>query len=211
MKTLLVHGARQQESAKQELATSLQSGAKKSVLSRYLGYGAVDVERVLACTEQRATVLGCADIKADEVHEYDFPLPPSLAKQRLWRCLVVTLAWFSPINPDHRNLREAKLHFEPGGPNWSEMPLKLDRIDSDFYQVRRGTVQHEVFEGTEAISAFQDGEMLRIRVACKKDATENLDVSIPYGLAVTLEVKEDIPIYQEVQSRIQLPVAVRVV
>lgn len=211
MKTLLVHGARQQESAKQAWAASLQSGAKKSDLSRYLGYGAVDVERVLACTEQRATVLGCGEIKADEVHEYDFPLPPSLAAQRLWRCLVVTLAWFSPINPDHRNLREAKMHFEPGGLKWSDMPLKLDRIDSDFNQVRRGTVQHEVFEGTKAISAFQDGEILRIRVACKKDATENLDVSIPYGLAVTLEVKEDIPIYQEVKSRIQLPVAVRVV
>ena len=208
MKTLLVHGARQQESAKQEWAASLQSGAKKSVLSRYLGYGAVDVERVLACTEQRATVLGCGEIKADEVHEYDFPLPPSLAEQRLWRCLVVTLAWFSPINPDHRNLREAKLHFEPGGLKWSDMPLKLDRIDGDFNQVRRGTVQHEVFEGSQDISAYQDGDVLKIRVACKKDATESLDVSIPYGLAVTLEVREDIPIYQEVKTRIKLPVAV---
>jgi hypothetical protein len=168
----------------------------------------VDVERVLACTDQRATVLGCGEIKENQIHEYDFPLPPTLSSKRLWRCLIVTLAWFTPINPGHRNLREAKLELTPGASNWTNMPLKLDRVDGDHNQVQRGTVQHEVLEGNKSISAFQDGDVIKIRVVCKKDATARLDDIIPYGLAVTLEVKEDIPIYQEIQTRIrpQVPI-----
>lgn len=58
------------------------------------------------------------------------------------------------------------------------------------------------------IQAFEDGETLRIRVTCKKDATARLDAVIPYGLAVTLEAKEDIPIYQQVRARIKQPVRI---
>lgn len=77
-------------------------------------------------------------------------------------------------------------------------------------QVLRGTVQHEVLEGVNIVSAYQDGEMLRIRVTCKKDATVRLDEVIPYGLAVTLEVKEDIeiPIYQQIRAKLKPQIAV---
>ncbi|HNO61541.1 MAG TPA: hypothetical protein PKH44_12965, partial [Plasticicumulans sp.] len=89
------------------------------------------------------------------------------------------------------------------GGSWSSQVLRLERQDGDHNQVERGTVQHEVLEGRNQIQAFEDGENLRIRVICKKDATARLDVVIPYGLAVTLEAKEDIPIYQQVRSRIK--------
>ena len=214
MKTLLVHGARQPENVKESLTDALKSAQNsrkiKEVISRYVGYGAVDIDRVLACTEQRATVLGCGEIHENEVHEYAFPLPIGLSKQKTWRRLVITLAWFTPINPDHRNLREAKLELESGGANWKNTSLKLERRDGDHNQVLRGTVQHEVLEASNSIAAYEDGEILRIRVACKKDATNKLDEIIPYGLAVTLEVKEDIgiPIYQQIKSRIKPQVLV---
>lgn len=214
MKVLLVHGARQPENVKQQLDAALKNGSNsrtfKQVVSRYVGYGATDIERVLVCTEQRATVLGCGEIRENEVHEYAFPLPIGLSTQKLWRRLVVTLAWFSPINPDHRNLREAKLSLEPGGANWGNVPLKLNRQDGDHNQVLRGTIQHEVLEGVNTISAYQDGEVVRLRVVCKKDSTARLDDLIPYGLAVTLEVKEDvdIPIYQQIRARIKPQIVV---
>jgi len=49
-----------------------------------------------------------------------------------------------------------------------------------------------------------------LHVTCKADATERLDQSIPYGLAVTLEVAEgiNIPIYEQVQARIRQQVTV---
>lgn len=214
IKTLLIHGARQPETAKDQLVKALKNESNsrqfKEVVARYIGYGAPDVDRVLTCTDQRATILGFGEIAENEVHEYEFPLPPALSAQKLWRRLIVTLAWLSPINPDHRDLREAKLEMEPGGSTWDNIPLKLKRQDSDHNQVLRGTVQHEVLDGKNLIAAYQDGETLRLRVVCKKDATARLDEMIPYGLAVTLEVKEDvqIPIYQQVRARIRPQVVV---
>ncbi|MNZ98620.1 hypothetical protein D3C78_1179110 [compost metagenome] len=207
MKALLVHGAKQDDDAKQYIEQALKDSGNsrqfKQVIARYLGYGAVDIERVLTCTAQRATVLGCGEIRENEVHEYAFPIPPGFSAQKVWRRLVVTLAWLTPINSDHRNLREAKLTLGPGGGNWSNQILQLDRQDSDHHQVERGTVQHEVLEGKSQIQAFEDGENLRVRVTCKKDATASLDAVVPYGLAVTLEAKEDILIYQQVRNRIK--------
>lgn len=210
IKTLLVHGAKRGDQAKDALDRSLKTASNsrrfKEVISRYLGYGSVDIDRVLACTEQRGTVLGCGEIEENEIHEYRFPLPPDLSDQQVWRRMVVTMAWFSPINSSHRNLRQAKLSFKP--PNIS--PLDIGRVDADHNQVLRGTVQHEVLEGDSQISAYQDGDHILLHVTCKADATARLDEIIPYGLAVTLEVEEgvDIPIYDQIRDRIQLKLPV---
>ena len=213
MKALLVHGAKQDDMGKKHLERALKNASNsrhfKKVVARYIGYGVVDIERVLTCTEQRATVLGCDEIRENEVHEYAFPIPIGFSAQKIWRRLVVTLAWLTPINPGHRNLREAKLVLEPGGSNWSNQILRLERQDGDHNQIERGTVQHEVLEGNNQIQAFEDGANLRIRVVCKKDATAHLDAVIPYGLAVTLEAKADIPIYQNVRARIKPVVRVK--
>ena len=126
--------------------------------------------------------------------------------------MVVTLAWFSAVNPAHRNFREAKLEMSPAN-NWGTLPLKLTRQDGDHNQVLRGTVQHEVLEGTDQIAAFQDGDSILLHIACKKDATARLDDAIPYGLAVTMEVAEgiQIPIYEQLRTRLQPQVAVSAV
>ena len=213
IKALLVHGAKQDDAACKAITDALKTPENshkiKELMARYLGYGAVEIERVLACTEQRATVLGCDEIRENEVHEYRLPLPPSLSGIQVWRRMVVTLAWFSPVNPSHRNFREAKLEVSPAN-KWGQLPLKLERQDGDHHQVLRGTVQHEVLEGTEQITAYQDGDSILLRIACKKDATASLDDAIPYGLAVTLEVAQDtqIPIYQQLRVKLKPQVAV---
>ena len=213
IKALLVHGAKQDNEACKAITAALKTPENshkiKEVMARYLGYGSVEIERVLACTEQRATVLGCGEIHENEVHEYRLPLPPDLSSCQVWRKMVVTLAWFSPVNPDHRNFREAKLELSPVK-GWGDLPLRLARQDADYNQVLRGTVQHEVVEGTKQIAAYQDGESIFLQIACKKDATARLDVAIPYGLAVTLEVAEglQIPIYEQLRTRLQSKVAV---
>ncbi|MCX5810397.1 MAG: S8 family peptidase [Proteobacteria bacterium] len=212
IKTLLVHGAQhddQAEGALESLKTQKNSRRFKEVMARYIGYGAVNIERVLACTEQRGTIIGCGEIKENQVHEYRFPLPLGLSSSQEWRRMVVTLAWFSPINSAHRNLREAKLELQPAG-KWDETELKLSRQEADHNQVLRGTVQHEILEGEGQISAYREDGHILLRVTCKADATEKLDDAIPYGLAVTLEVAEGIPIpiYQQIRARIKPQVAV---
>lgn len=213
IKALLVHGAKRDDDACKAITAALKtqdnSRQFKEVMARYLGYGAVQIERVLACTEQRGTVLGCGEIRENEIHEYRLPLPPGLSGIHVWRRMVVTLAWFSAVNPGHRNFREAKLEMSPAN-NWGTLPLKLARQDGDHNQVLRGTVQHEVLEGTNQIAAFQDGDSISLHIACKKDATARLDDAIPYGLAVTLEVAEgiQIPIYEQLRTQLQPQVAV---
>jgi len=122
---------------------------------------------------------------------------------------VITLAWFSPINSAHRNLREAKLDLQPAG-KWGETELGLSRQEADHNQVLRGTVQHEILEGKNQIAVYQEDGHILLHVTCKKDATEKLDEFIPYGLAVTLEVAEGvgIPIYQQIRAKIKPQVAV---
>lgn len=209
IKALLVHGA-SRESADAELQKYLKNTANsrqfKGYSSKFIGYGYPNIDKVLACTEQRATVIGCGNIKEKQVHEYRFPLPPSLANSNEWRRLTITLAWFTPVNPNHRYLREAKLFFEP--PSDSDK-LNLKRQESDHHQVQRGTIQHEILE-SKKVSDYQDGDDLVIPVQCNADACDRLDEEIPYALTVTLEVKEgiNIQIYQEIRDRIQLQVLV---
>ena len=213
IKALLVHGAQHDKQAGEAITDSLKTPKNsrrfKEVISRYIGYGAVNIERVLACTEQRGTVIGCSEIGENQIHEYRFPLPLGLSGSQVWRRMVVTLAWFSPINSAHRNLREAKLEMQPAC-KWGETKLGLSRQEADHNQVLRGTVQHEIVEGENQIGAYQDDGHILLHVTCKKDATESLDYAIPYGLAVTLEVAEgvDIPIYQQIRAKIKPQVAV---
>lgn len=210
IKTLMVHGAIKDSSNIKKITGYLDglipAKKEKQYISKFLGYGEANFNRVLSCAEQRATVIGCASIKEKQQHEYRLPLPPSLSNQKEWRRLTITLAWFSPINAQHRYFRKAKLNFLP--PKESEL-LRLKRCESDYNQVQRGTVQHEVLE-SEKVSAYQDGDSLVISVVCKADATEYLDEEIDYALAVTLEVKEGInlPIYQEIRTRVQAAIQV---
>lgn len=207
IKALLVHGAKQDDHQKDLITRTLKNSRNsrqfKRVLSRYLGYGSVDVERVLSCTEQRGTVIGCSEIQSNEVHQYRFPIPDEFSGQGIFRRMVVTLAWFSPINPRYRYLREAKLEIQPAT-KWDETPLELRRIDGDHNQVKRGTVQHEIVEGENELAQFQQGEEIVLEITCKKDATEKLEEFVPYGLAVTLEAAEgsQIPVYEKIRERL---------
>lgn len=213
VKALLVHGARHDTGASDLLASALRTSDNsrkfREILGRYLGYGALDITRVLECTEQRGTVLACDEIAENEIHEYRLPLPVELSASTIWRRLVVTLAWFSPVNFAHRNLREARLDVQPLE-KWGEVPLRLARVNADHNQVLRGTVQHEVLEADELIGAFVDGDSMALRVTCRADAAARIDVRVPYALAITLEVGEGVavPIYMRLREGIRQQVRV---
>lgn len=181
------------------LSTNYDSRSIKHAVSRWLGYGEPDVNRMLECTKQRATVLGFGSLSEEQGHEFAMPLPTGLGSRKTVRRLTVTLAWFSPIVSTNQKYRAAQL--------WFDMPgnrLARDRQDADWQAVRRGTVQHEVFEGDEAI-AITTGDSIGVKVSCKSDAAR-VQTPIHYGLAVSLEVAEgiDISIYDEVRAAIAI-------
>lgn len=56
---------------------------------------------------------------------------------------------------------------------------------------------------------FIDDGHLNLRVWCKKDA-EDIEDSIRYGIAITIESESAIPIYDEIKQRLRItPRAIR--
>lgn len=86
--------------------------------------------------------------------------------------------------------------------------LGLDKKDLDAESSRRGTVQHQIFEGDKP-RAFADGDKLVVKVSCADDAGK-VSENIPYALAVTLEIADpvDVKIFNEVRERIRLKVGI---
>ena len=212
MKTLLVHGA-DWGNAWEVYEQALENRRDlKEYIGRFLGYGAANIAKVMACTDQRVTVLGFGELDNDDAHEFRLPLPPSLSAVAEKRRLTITLAWLTPVNSRNQKYRIAHLWFDPK----TENLFTPNRMDADHRAVQRGTVQHEVLEGSKAV-AFQDGDNIIIKVNCRADAGD-ITEPIRYGLAATLEIAEGIniplvslPIYQEVRDRlpVRVPVAVQ--
>ncbi|SNB47478.1 S8 family peptidase [Geobacter sp. DSM 9736] len=213
IKTLLVHGASWGEAAdiiESAVLNGEHTTEVKKGIARCLGYGRPDFAKVINCTASRATAIGFGVIAKDQRHEYQLPLPPSLSGLDCWRRLTITLAWLSPISVDSRKYRKAALTFEATEP---ANDIGGSRAEAQWQQVRNGTLQHEIIEGAE-VRAFQEGQYLVIPVQCREDAGP-LNVEVPYGLVVSLEVKEDVdlPLYEEIRSLIEVSVreTVRVV
>jgi hypothetical protein len=60
------------------------------------------------------------------------------------------------------------------------------RLESDNNMARKGSCQHEIFEGTSAL-AFDDGDAWTIDIDCRDDALPSIS-PIRYGLVVSVEV-----------------------
>ena len=208
IKALLVHSADWADTKTRyeaALKNSRGEGPSRDYLGRFLGYGSANLPKVMACTEQRVTVLGFGQLADGEGAEFILPLPPSLSAVNERRRLTITLAWLSPVNSTRQNYRIAHLWFDPKRQN----VIASDRVCADSRAAQRGTVQHEVLEDDKVV-VFQDGDTVAIKVNCRADAGD-IPGPIRYGLAVTLEVAEGIgiPIYQEVRDRLAIRVPVQ--
>lgn len=172
---------------------------RDEIVGRFLGYGIGDPVTVMECTEKRVTVLGFGMIESDQAQDYRFPLPPSLSAKRDGRRLIISLAWISQTTPTRQRYRNAHLWVNPT----DDDKLKVTRSGPDWRAVRRGTLQHEILEGNKA-APFVDGDFISLKVNCREDAGEIVS-PVRYGLAVTLEVAEDVEyeIYSEVRDRLR--------
>ena len=203
LKALVAHGAEWGEAGtilSRILRNQDNRRQFKEYVTRLLGYGAVDVNRVQECTARRVTALGGGTLRQDESHIHRFPLPPSLSGRRGHRRLTITLAWLSPVNQRHQAWRRADLWFAP--PEDIQDLLRVSRQQADWRAVQRGTLQHEILEGERA-GVYVDGANLEIQVSCRAGAG-TLEDEVPYALAVTLEVAEalDVDIYDEVRAAV---------
>ncbi len=207
LKALLAHGAdwghleRQILDARPDVS---DRNKQQSLVARFVGYGLANIERAVTCTEQRATLLGVGELKDGEALEFRAPLPPCLIAQTVKRRLTVTLAWLTPINVRNSKYRSARLWIAPPTDKYG-----VSRENYQWQHVRRGTLQHEILEGRDAL-AFVDGLEVVFKVNCSEDAGSITD-PVPFALCVTLEVAEGIPlpIYQEIRDRVSIKVGVQ--
>jgi hypothetical protein len=206
LKTLLVHNT--SWGNLKDFLMDVLAIQERKFLDRLIGYGQADVERTLFCTERRATLLGCGYLNNGDAHLYRLPLPPSLSGKVGPRRLIATLAWFTPINPNHQKYRRADLWIQMPNQSTFNAIFPVTRQEADANDVMRGTVQHEILEGTKAVPIADNAE-LPIRVNCREDAGR-LTEEVPYALAVTLEIAPElnVSIYDEIRERIRPPVEI---
>ena len=202
VKTLLIHASSWPQEAN-GWATDLGADAaqRRRALTQHLGFGVLDPDRLATATTRRVTVIGAGELKNNKRRSFRFPLPPSLSSYVGWRRLTVTLAWFSPIAPRTQQYRIAHLEFSSPRDQLRVRPTEVDHNANG-----NGTVLHEVLEGSRAAGYTAD-DVLAIDVDCRVRVGKLID-PVPFGVAATLEVGQDvhIDIHQEIQDRLRTQV-----
>ena len=212
IKALLVHGSAWGEGASVLEALSVdEHHPKKDNVSRYVGHGVLDASRIVACTAERATLIGYGELTPGSASLCRIPLPPSLERIVEPRSVAITLAWFAPINPRHQGYRMVALEAKPGGDKKLSLGVERAKGQPHDKAIARGTVYHDRREGRQAAPYVDGGDML-IRVSARETAGE-FTGRVPYALAVSIEVGvgSTVPVYDEVRAavmaRIRPPVA----
>jgi len=204
LKALLAHGAEHFDSVtgaiSEQLKNKQNSRTFKSELNQYLGFGVVNESRIHACQNNQATLIYTGKIADGKAHEYRLPLPASLSAETINRRLIVTVAWFSPVNHGHQDYRGAQL--------WATPAYKaINADDGDYYHhhLKNGTVFHEIKMGNKAAD-FTQGDELAIQVHCNGRAGFD-GIEVPYALVVTLDTpSHQLPIYEEVKQGLSIQV-----
>lgn len=194
LKTILIHGCEWGKEG-QNIAKAYEIEPKR--LSKWIGNGIPNFDKVRECEKNRITLIGYGDISKGTSNIYSVPIPIEFSNRRMMRKLTVTVAYFTPINVANQKYRGGQIWFDI-----SKNPLTPNRVNTDNNIVRRGTVQHEIFYGDEAVPWDED-DSIEIRVNCDEDATKEFE-KLPYAIMVSFEVLEDIEVYDTILEKIKL-------
>lgn len=176
-------------------------------LTALLGYGRLDVNRLGTAATNSAVLVSGGLIARDQRHTYDLPLPPSLRARADWHRFTITLAYMVPTFGQLNRYRGTKVYFAT--PNMDL--VGGERTDAEHNAVRRGSLQHEVIQGTRTM-IFGDGETFPIHVECMDDAKRlRAGNTVRYALVVSVETTEETSttIHDEVRTQLRQRIADR--
>ena len=198
VRALLVHASSWGEWKKD---LDLPKGQIRKQLTALLGYGCLDPNRLGFSARNRAVVIAGGSIAKDQRHTYNLPLPLSLRSKAEWHRFTVTLAFAAPTVGTLNQYRGSKVYFE-----FEENGLEtVDRSEAEYYAARRGSLQHEIIEGTRAMT-FAEGDAFSIHVECMDDAQHlRKKEEIKYALVASVETAEQTSttIYDEVRMALR--------
>ena len=153
LKTLLVHSARWNEEAEESLKAIIQNSGKmdyrhkREHISRFLGYGTADIERVLECSINRVTLIGWNAISPKDIDEFLIPFPEEIQEIHGHRAVTTTVAWLTPTVVFHRKYHAIKFEIEN---DLHEFFSKSRH--QPYHDLRgKGTVYHQRFESEKGI------------------------------------------------------------
>ncbi len=212
LKALLVHTASWPQGASQLIKQVLgptdnrQHVLQKDNIRRFLGYGLVDADAAVSCTEDRATFWATGTLPREQAVTVQVPIPICMNGQARPHALLGTLAWFTPILPGRQFYRCVRLILRESG-ELSALRVESAKAQPDQNQSRRGTVFSRRWEGAEAPIIGAD-QVATLTIQREPDQGSTIDEDIPFAIAVTLTMPGIAQIYNEVRAR--LAVAPRV-
>lgn len=202
VRALLVHASSWGEweaRLRQELALNRQQARRR--LTALLGYGRLDTTRLGSAATNRAVLVAGGHIERDQRHSYELPLPPSLRARAEWHRFTITLAYTAPTVGQLTRYRGAKVYFATPDTNLAGG----DRTDADHNAVRRGSLQHEIVQGTRAM-VFGDGDAFPIHVECMDDGQRlGAGKTVRYAVVVSVETAAETSttIHDEVRATLR--------
>lgn len=215
-RTLTVHGARWPESAADLRSSQMASGknhehAGAEVLSGY-GYGLVNEDLMSEGPPKGATLVGLGTVRKDGARVFEMPLPQSLSNDRVHRSLLVTLAWFSPIDVARARYRLARLEAvaaDEGDEPDNEWRLKMKGDVPTSNAIAKGTVWSRRLSHARVLAPTFGGDaIIPIRVQCSDSSGGGLspDEDIRFAIAVTLQLAIDTryDIHTEIENRLRI-------
>ncbi|UPK26638.1 S8 family peptidase [Bradyrhizobium sp. 195] len=209
LKSFLVHSASWRGSegfvrAVVDPTSTLHHEHWRREVSRYLGFGFVDPDNVVACTNDRATLWATGALGSEESLIFDLRVPQSLTTSASVREIRATLAWFTPTRPGHLAYRAVKLKIDSLEQNSLQLTGVSTTSDQPSNsQSESGTVVHRRWTSSQIGQAENDATV-PIQIQRERDQGTPIDEPIPFGLVITIEMPGEAQIYEEVLTSIQV-------
>jgi Subtilase family len=207
IKALLVHPARWPDITATFIRASLgpfgrgQAPRQKDNIRRFLGYGTLDPDEAVTCAADRATFWAVGSLANERSVDISVPIPTSIGGRAQPHCIAATLAWLTPVLPGRKAYRAVRMKIlDPAEINSLGVAAHGNQPDGN--QTNRGTVCTRCWSG-DRVAVVTPNMVIPLRVQREPDMGEPVDESVPFGLAVTVEMPGQIQLYDEVRARVR--------
>ncbi len=178
---------------------------RRNVITQFLGFGQLDLSRVVNGAANRITLLGEDLIRAGERHEYIVPVPASMLNNREVRTVTLTLSWSCPMTyttADHRAVVLQLTGVKNNSSSFWDGIARAGYAQPNASTANRGTLIHMVQEGKKLMTDATGRIVIGVQATAK--AGFELD-DVPYAVAITLELGQQVhsKLYVEVEQRVR--------
>ena len=185
-------------------------------VARHFGYGFLNPDLMSEAPLYGVTLVGLGQVRKDRGTIFDMPLPSSLSGDSVGRSMLVTVTWFSPVEPARARYRLAALEaiaadgdvFEDDAED-KHWTLAMKSEPPAVALIKRGTAwSRRLVHNRVRAPEFDEAATLPIRVQCRDASGGGLDpdLDIPFAIAVTLQVAAtaEYDVHEEIRNQLQI-------